>query len=170
MRYRILAILITLMAIAGLSAPAAFAASGPPLPSSCIVGDSYGSFHVMANAKQSLGITYHGPGNPVTVTSSPGDSTFVCVVSPSTYVIHNDAGNCFRMQDASNDFAIIEQTGCLDNNTNYQFQAFPHNGDYQFENVHFQKWLGTASCPPGNGTAVVGVPNAAGNCLTWLLQ
>jgi hypothetical protein len=174
MRYRISAILLTLMALVGLSAPAAFAAPQAQLPANCSQGQTYpasGSFHIIANANTSVGITYHGPGNLITVNDPPGDSIFICVNPPNTYVIHNAAGNCFRMRDASNDYTVIEETGCLDDNTNYRFQAFNiGSGHYQFENVHFGRWLGTTDCPPVNGSTVLGVPNAGGNCLTWLLQ
>ena len=62
------------------------------------------------------GITYHGTGNQVTVTSSPGDSTLEvasCLDGvPDAYVIHNDAGNCLRMHDKSSGYAVYEETNC----------------------------------------------------------
>ena len=178
MRYRISAILVTLMALIGLSASAASAASvasavpQAQLPTSCTQGQSYpstGSYHVLANANTSVGITYHGPGNLITVSSPPGDSVFICVNSPRTYIVRNASGHCFRMRDASNNYTVIEAPDCQNGNTNYQFQAFPFGSGFQFENVHFGRWLGV-NCPPVSGETVKGVLNAPGNCLTWILQ
>ena len=115
-------------------------------------------------------LSYHGPGNLVTVASTAqGDSKLICVDSSGIFIILNNAGNCIRMTDQSNDYQVMEENGCLNDNTNYQFKQFTvSTGHYQFENVHFQKWLGTESCPFSDGDVVEGVPNAAGNCLTWL--
>lgn len=72
------------------------------------------------------------------------------------------------MRDASNDYTVIEATGCQDDNANYQFEAVSVNGVYQFKNVNFSRWLGVI-CPPGNGSIVAGVPNTASYCFTWVL-
>ena len=172
MRYRISAIIIAVMALAGLAAPAAFADSTQrSLPASCTPGNTYDiSSHVVTNARTMLGIDYNGTGNPIVVDSSPGDTSFICAAAPNTYLFRNAFGHCFRMQDASNNFAVIETAGCENDNTNYRFLAFAVSGGrYQFQNVHFGRWLGTADCPPVNGSIVEGVPNAPGNCLTWLI-
>jgi len=173
MRYRISAMIIAVMALAGLAAPAAFADSTVlSLPGSCTPGKTYDiSSHVMANANTSVGIDYNGTGNPITVHNPPGDTSFICAAAPNTYLFRNAFGHCFRMQDASNNFAVIETGDCQNDNTNYRFLAFPvGNGRYQFQNVHFGRWLGTADCPPINGSRVLGVPNAPGNCLTWVIM
>jgi len=175
MHYRVSAIIIAVMAVAGLSAPAAFGAPVQlQLPVGCTVGKTYDiSSTIMVNANPSVGIAYHGVGNQVTVSSAPGDSSFICVAPPGTYVIRNAAGNCFRMRDASNDYSVIEQNGCQDDNTSYQFQASDTGGgSYQFVNVAFGRRLGIIGihCPPGNGSLVSGVPNSPGNCDSWIMQ
>jgi hypothetical protein len=173
MRYRIPAVLIAVMALIGLSAPIAFAASSQPSAGGCTPGQTFGPFHIVPNdTSTDIGIGYHGPGNLITLTDGPGDSTLVCVSSADIYVIHNNAGNCIRMRDASNDYTVMEESGCTDaqkDDTNYQFQLFTGNGGFQFKNIHFGRWLGV-TCPPANGSIVLGQPNAAGNCVTWLLQ
>lgn len=173
MRYRISAIVIAVLALAGLAAaPAAFADSTVlSLPASCMPGHTYDiSSHVVANANTSVGIDYNGTGNPIVVDNPPGDTSFICAAAPNTYLFSNAFGHCFRMQDASNNFAVIETPDCQNDNTNYRFLADSvGNGRYQFQNVHFGKWLGVG-CPPRNGEAVFGVPNAAGNCLTWVIM
>jgi hypothetical protein len=130
-----------------------------------------GPYHLKANAAPALGLTYHGVGNQVTVTPSIGDTTLQCVQAPDIYVLHNNAGNCIRITDASNDYNVIEESGCNTADTNYEWEGFPvSQGHVQFENLHFtNEWLGTEHCPPGNGDAVEGVPNQAGQCVTWIL-
>lgn len=174
MRYRVSVIIIAVMALAGLAAPAAFAASVQlQLPVGCTVGNTYAmSSNIVVNANPPVGFTYHGVGNQVTLSSTPGNSSFVCVASPNTYVIRNAAGNCFRMRDASNNYAVIEQNGCQDDNASYQFQAFDTGGGvYQFENVDFGQLLGVEGvfCGQGNGN-ISGVPNSPGNCDAWIMQ
>lgn len=154
------------------SAPAASAVSKthPLIADTCTPGQTYGPWHLVPDSNMALALAYHGPGNLVTVASKgKGDSRFICVDSSGVFVISNDAGNCIRMTDQSNDYQVMEENGCLNDNTNYQFKQFTASlGHYQFENVHFQQWLGTESCPSSDGDVVEGVPNAAGNCLTWL--
>lgn len=175
MRYRVSAIIIAVMALAGLSGPAAFAAPVQlQLPVGCTVGNTYDmSSNIMVNASPSVGIAYHGVGNQVTVNNTPGDSSFICVASPNTYVIRNAAGNCLRMRGASNNYAVVEQNGCQDDNASYQFQASDAgDGSYQFVNVGSGRWLGIIGihCVPGNDSLVSGVPNDPGNCDSWTMQ
>lgn len=175
MHYRVSAIIIAVMALAGLSVPAAFAASVQLLlPVGCTVGNTYDiSSNIVENSDPSAGFTYHGVGNPVTVSDTPGNSSFVCVASPNTYVIRNAAGNCFRMRDASNNYAVIEQNGCEDDNASYQFQAVDTGGGvYQFENAGSGRWLGIIGihCTPGYDAALSGVPNSPGNCDSWSVK
>jgi hypothetical protein len=175
MRYRIPAIAVVLLALAGLSAPAASAASAGSqthalIADTCTPGQTSGPWHLTPSSNRALALAYHGAGNPITVASTgKGDSSFICVDSSGIFIIRNNAGRCIRMTDQSNDYQVMEENGCLNDNTNYQFKQFTvGNGLYQFENVHFQQWLGTESCPSADGDVVEGVPNAAGNCLTWL--
>ncbi|HZR49019.1 MAG TPA: RICIN domain-containing protein [Streptosporangiaceae bacterium] len=175
MRYRVSAIIIAVMVLAGLSAPAAFADQVQlQLPVGCTVGNTYDvSSTIMVNANPSVGIAYHGVGNQVRVSNTPGDSSFICVASPNTYVIRNAAGNCLRMRDASNNYAVVEENGCQNDNASDQFQANDGgDGSYQFVNVGSGRWLGIIGihCTPGNDSLVSGVPNSPGNCDSWNMQ
>lgn len=174
MRYRIAAVLVATMALTGLSAaPATVAYASLYTRPAASCGLAPGPYHLEANAATSLGLTYHGVGNQLTVTSSIGDTTLECDVSPNIYVLHNDAGNCIRITDASNDFKVIEESGCSShlNDSNYQWEGFPEpNNRVVFENMHFlSEWLGTEHCRPGNGDGVEGVTSGGGTCLTWVL-
>jgi hypothetical protein len=182
MRHRIPVIVVTILALIGLAAPAASAASRPhPLIAGAVPSDivpiSCASFlgvtyHIMSNDDSSVGIDYQGTGKLTKVTTSPGDSNLTCVNSSSDYTdIHNNAGNCIRMRDASNNYTMIEETGCISGDANYQFQAYLNtsNGLVLFQNIHFGKWLGV-NCPVRNGKRVRGVHNAPGNCDSWILN
>ena len=122
MRYRIPVILAAVMAIIGLSAPAAFASPHLQQGDTCTVGRTYGPFNFVSNDKPSLGLHYNGVGKPATVTTSPSDVYTKCVVrSPATFVIRNAFGHCIRMHDASSNYIVVEENTCPTNNTNYQF-------------------------------------------------
>jgi hypothetical protein len=181
MRYRIPLVLAGVMAVIGLSAPAALASAPlastdqlPPANTACSVGTTYGPYHIMTNDNNSVGITYHGAVNQATVTTSPGDSRLEvaqCVGGSPIYVIHNAAGNCLRMHDASSGFGVYEQNGCDLSNTEEQFalEQGSNSSLYTFENIGWGLWLGV-NCPATNNEGVIGVQNAPGNCLNWQLQ
>jgi len=154
------------MTIIGLSAPATFASPHSPRLRNCSVGHHDGPFHLNLNGT-TLGLTYHGPGNPMNITSSPGDSTLVCAVSSGIYYIRNNAGNCIRMRDASAGYSVLEESGCQLGNTNYEFLQIANNGLFSWENIHFKQFLGVIGCPGTNGDPVVGVQPVTGNCLAW---
>ena len=175
MRHRIPAIVVMLLALIGLSAPVASAASGLAQPhalvaDTCTPGHTYGPYHLEPNSDVALAIAFHGPGNLVTVsTTGQADVSFICVDSSGIFIMRNNAGNCFRMTDQSNDYQVMEENGCLNDNTNYQFQqSTVSSGHYQFVNVHFGKYLGTESCPSSDGDVVEGVNTGGGTCVTWL--
>ena len=175
MRFRIAAVLVAVTALIGLSATVATVASASPHTRPAVsCGLAPGPYHLEANAATSLGLTYHGVGNQPTVTSSIGDTTLECDIPPNIYVLHNDAGNCIRITDASNDYNVIEESGCSNsqlNDSNYQWEGFPENNNrVVFENIHFpSQWLGTEHCPPRNGDGVEGVTGDGGTCPTWVL-
>lgn len=179
MRHRIPAIIVMLLALIGLSASAASAASAGSVgvkphalvADTCIKGKTYGPWHLEPNSRTTLALSYHGPGNLITVASTgKGDSHFVCVDPSGIFIILNNVGNCIRMTDQSNDYQVMEETGCLNDNTNYQFQQTTvGTGVYQFMNVHFQKLLGTESCPSADGDVVEGIPSGvSGTCVNWV--
>ncbi len=173
MRYRIAIILAAAMAVLGLSASGAFASTVPPglTKVSCTAIDNF-AYHVLTNDNHTVGIDYQGTGSLTKVTTSPGDSTFDCVGGGTDYLdIHNNAGNCIRMRDASNNYTMIEEVGCVPSNTNYEFQAWFDNATnrYEFQNIHFNKWL-AVNCPPENGSQVLGVNNVSGTCVKWQLS
>jgi hypothetical protein len=150
------------------SAPVASAGAHSGAAIGC--GEPPGPYHLETNANRTLGLTYHGVGNQVNVTPSIGDTTLQCAIPPDIYVLHNNAGNCVRITDASNDYKVIEQSGCILDNANYEWELFPVANGVQFENIHFpNEWLGTEHCDPGNGDGIEGVPNQAGQCVTWIL-
>jgi len=182
MRYRIPVILVAVMALIGLSAPAALA--GPNLshlrparslslalsvdiPVTCTNGRTYGPYHLMTNVDQSLGIHYPGPVNQAIVTSGPGDSYFYCF--HGAYFIHNANGNCLRMHDASSGYAVFEQNGCDHSNGGEEW--IPSHGTSSglrlFLNVQRLRYLGVPCfILPGDG--VFGYLDAPGNCVNWL--
>jgi len=160
---------VALLALIGLSAPAASASAAPHMRPAASCADGPGPYHLEANSARSLGLTYHGAGNQVTVTPSIGDTTLECV-GPDTYVLHNNAGNCIRMTDASNDYKVIEESGCNTSDTNYEWFGFDQgSGVIQFENAHFGEYLGTEHCIPGNGDGIEGVAPVTGQCINWVL-
>lgn len=172
MRYRVPVIAIALLALIGIFAPAASAGPNRRPAGGCQLGP--GPYHLKANAAKSLGLTYHGVGNQVTVTPNIGDTTLQCILAPNTYALHNAAGNCIRITDASNDYKVMEESGCsqASSDSNYQWFAFPNsnNNSVILENDHFlHEYLGTEHCVPGNGDGVEGVPDDSGQCLTWIL-
>lgn len=177
MHYRISVILAAVMALIGLAVPA-FASTNVPSTTSCFIGQSYGPYHIVTNDNHQ-GITYHGTGNQVTVTSSPGDSTLEvasCLDGvPDAYVIHNDAGNCLRMHDKSSGYAVYEETNCNLTNTDEAFILFAGTANNcsscrLLANVNFfQKYLGVI-CPPDSGDNIYGQDNASGNCINWILE
>jgi hypothetical protein len=178
MHYRIAVVLAMLIALTGLAAPAAFA--DPQLPiNSCTVGHNYGPYILLANDNQGLGITFPGPGNQATVTSilppgSPSNISFQCVSGTGIieYVIHNSNGNCLRMRDANNGYAVMEESGCNTNDLSERFVVHGPgtNGSKDtFQNDGEGRWLGV-SCGVQDGWKVWGVRNVSGNCLKWLLE
>jgi hypothetical protein len=186
MRYRIPLFLAAVAAVIGLSAPAALASPAPPPETGCFpVGTTFGPYHLDTNdnASAHLGITYHGTVNQATITSSPGDTRFevaACTVingiTVPIYVIHNSAsngGNCLRMHDNSVGFGVFEEPGCELGNADEQWILVYSNaaGTHgTFANLgQGGKWLGV-KCPASNNEGVIGVPNASGNCLTWLFE
>jgi hypothetical protein len=175
MRYRIPALLVAAMALIGLSAPVALASSQPQslLASSCKVGTNTIKYHVESNAGKGLYVHYNGSGKIATITTTPTDIYFKCVVSsPPTYVIHNAFNHCIRMRDASNNYTVLEEGTCNDGDSNYQFNVEQGSSTslVVFENVHFPtKFLGV-NCPARNGKRIRGVNNAAGNCVNWQLK
>jgi hypothetical protein len=174
MRHRIPAIVVMLLAIIGLSAPVASAASGLAQPhalvaDSCSPGHVYGPYHLEPGSNQATALSYHGPGNLATVsTLRQGDTNLMCVRSSGIFNILNDARNCVRMTDQSNDYQVMEEVACANDNANYEFQQITVNNGFQFVNVHFGKYLGTESCPSSDGDVVEGVGTGGGTCITWL--
>lgn len=173
MRYRIPLILATVTALIGLSASAAFAGPRQLTPTTCTGGTSP-AYHVLSNANTSVGITYHGEGNQATVTTSPGDTKFevaACIGSTPIYVIHNDAGNCLRMHDASSNYGVYEEENCELNNTEEWWEEGfnPSNGLPQFYNIHWGLYLGV-TCPANPGSGLRGQTNLGGTCITWILH
>ena len=71
------------------------------------------------------------------------------------------------MTDQSNDYQMIEEPQCENNNANYEFQQITVSSGFQFVNVHFGKFLGTESCPSSDGNVVEGVGTGGGTCITW---
>jgi hypothetical protein len=172
MRWRIAIILAAALAMFGVSALGAFASTVPPglTRVNCTALENF-AYHVLANDNHTVGIDYQGTGNLIKVTATPGDSNFSCTGVSDYLDIHNNADNCMRMRDASNNYTMIEEVGCLPTNTNYEFQAWFDNATnrYEFQNVHFGKWL-AVNCPPEPGGEVLGVDNVSGTCLKWQLQ
>ena len=172
MRYRMPVILAAVMAVIGLSAPAALAG---PLPSAnnCPVGETSPPYHIVTNTNQSLGITYHGPGNQATITSSPGISRFEvagCLSNGlAVWVIHNSSDNCLRMHDESSGYGIFEEDGCDLDNFSEQWVQVPNGGLFHYQNRATGQFLGV-SCPPDNGDGVIGLPNTPESCLDWQLN
>jgi len=180
MRYRIPVILVAVMALIGLSAPAALAGPNLPhlrparslslalsIPVNCTNGTTYGPYHLMTNVDHSLGLHYPGPGNQAIVTSNPGKSYFYC--NHGVYAIHNANGNCLRMHDASSGYAVFEQSGCDYSNGGEEW--IPYNGSSSglrlFQNVERLKYMGV-ECFILSGDPVFGYPDAPGNCINWL--
>ena len=174
MRHRITAIIVMLLALTGLSASAASTASASPQPhslvaDSCTPGQTSGPYHLTPVSGIALALSYHGVGNLITVaTTRQGDTSFICVNSSGIFMMRNNAGNCIRMTDQSNDFQVKEVSPCQNGNTNFEFQqSTVGTGRYQFLNVHFGKFLGTESCPSSDGDVVEGVGTGGGTCITW---
>ena len=178
MHYRIAVALATFMVLTSLTVPAASAA--PQLPiNSCTVGHDYGPYILLANDNQSLGIHFNGPGTQATVTdlfdtNGPSNLYFKCVSGQSIieYVIHNNNGNCLRMRNAANGYAVMEENGC--NSTDLQERFVPHGPGADGSKNIFQddgegQWLGVI-CGVQDGWKVWGVRNASGTCLNWLLE
>jgi hypothetical protein len=178
MRYRIAVVLATLMVLTGLTAPAASAASQLPI-SSCTVGHDYGPYILLANDNQGLGIHYNGPGTQATVTSifdtnGPSNLYFQCVSGSYIveYVIHNHNGNCLRMRNASNGYAVMEESGC--NTTDLQQRFVPSGSGCSGCVIAFQddgegQMLGV-TCGVQDGWKVWGEPDVSGSCFRWLIE
>lgn len=169
MRYRSLVILVAFIAVIGLSAPAAFAESNPsPTHGNGITATVAGPFHIIANDNTSVGITYPGTGDQATITSNPGTS-YLEGATASTWVIHNSNGNCLRMRDANNNYAVMEESGCNTSDKNEQFVWTIPNSTSQFKNVATGQYLGV-SCPAKNGNKVWGVTGNSGTCYNWQMR
>ena len=156
MHYRALPIVAVIMAILGLSAPAALAATPQA---------QHGPYHIMANSNHSVGIVYPGSGSDVYVSTSPGQS-FVTYFKNHEWQIYNSGRNCLRMQDAHNGYTVLEEHGCSTSDESQLWYRYHANGLWQFENVATKQFLGV-SCPAENGYGVRGVSESAGNCYNW---
>jgi Ricin-type beta-trefoil lectin domain-like len=169
MRYRILAIFGALTAILSLSAPAASGSSNlssaNPVPMALC-----DPCYFWANDNTSVGITYPGIGNQATVTTSPGNST-VMELSSGYVMIQNNNGNCLRMRDANNGYAVMEEEGCNSGDNNELFSTgYDIQGNYVywvFQNVATGRYLGVA-CGVQNGWKLWGESGASGTCYRWL--
>lgn len=173
MRYRILAVLAALTAAIGLAAAAAPAASAAVSARYVrYITPRLGPYNIMTNDNHSVGITYPGPGNQATITTNPGNS-HVTQLGGGIVTIHNDNGNCLRMRDAANSFAVMEESGCspsTDANERWVFEVNSNDPQlFAFKNVATGQFLGV-TCPAKNGNKVWGEPNQAGTCIQWLLQ
>jgi hypothetical protein len=131
-----------------------------------------GPFHIMTNDNHSVGITYPGAGNQATITTNPGNS-HVTQLGGGIVYIHNDNGNCLRMRDAANSFAVMEESGCSQNtdpNERWVFLVGANNSQlFAFQNVATGQFLGV-TCPAKDGNKVWGEPNQSGTCINWLLE
>src|SRR5438128_289054 len=56
-------------------------------------------------------------------TSGPSNLYFKCASGTGIieYVIHNNNGNCLRMRDANNGYAVMEERGCTTTDLNERF-------------------------------------------------
>ena len=169
MHYRIATALVVFVALIGLPAPAAFAAPNPLLAKSCTVGQDTTPAHVMTNDNSAVGIAFPGPGNQAIVTTSPARTSFKCVDPADGYVIHDQRGHCLRMRDASNNFAVMEESSCNDSDNNERFVPFLdlHNSQLEeFLNIGTGDYLGVV-CGVQNGWKIWGVSGASGTCFNW---
>ena len=146
----------------------------PGLPvTDCQPGKNYGPYHLMTNADSSIGIEYHGEGTQVNATSNPGDTYFYCIRPgqlSSAYAIHNAAGNCLRMHDASSGYAVYEEEGCNYSNTEEQWEPShgTSSGRYIFSNFGRLLLSMGINCFPLPPVTVSGYPDQPGNCVNWI--
>jgi hypothetical protein len=175
MRFRIGVILVALMALTGLSAPVAFASShlpsaGPDLPLTpgCTVGTTYGPWDLVPNVNPAVGVTYPGVGKQATVTSNSGSTYFKCLGGGGTYDIYNSNGNCLRMRDGNNGYAVMEESGCNESDEAELFNAYQGSGTglVIFQNIATLRYLGVA-CPGEDGWKIWGETGATGTCVNW---
>jgi hypothetical protein len=171
MFHRVSAILAVLMTVVGLSASAAFAAANQ---SSAASGTSTASstsppYFLVENDNGLYGITYTGPGNQATITDRYGQSHFI-YLGNQIVAIANSNGNCLRMRDASQSYAVMEENGC---NTGDLAEQFLKNctttGTPEictFLNEEQGQYLGE-SCPAHDGNKVWGESGATGTCFKW---
>lgn len=138
------------------------------------VGDSavsetnYGPIQILTNDNNSVGITYPGTGKQATITSQPGNSY---VIDEGTYyIIRNSNGNCLRMRDANNSYAVMEESGCQlgDNNEHFRLTFLTGSNTVLFYDVGTLRYLGE-SCPAKNGNKIWGEPDSTGTCIQWIL-
>jgi hypothetical protein len=127
---------------------------------------NYGPVQILTNDNNSVGITYPGIGEQATITSQPGTSY---VIEESTYfIIRNSNGNCLRMRDANNNYAVIEENGCRLGDHNERFLLNFTGNTVTFYNIGTGYYLGE-SCPAKNGNKIWGESGDSGTCVQWIL-
>lgn len=171
MLHRVSAVLAMLITVLGLSASAAFATANQ---SSAAGGTSTASstsppYYLVENDNGLYGITYRGPGNQVTITDQYGQSHFI-YLGNEIVAIANSNGNCLRMQDENNSYAVMEENGC---NTADPAEQFLKNCTTTgtprictFLNEEQGQYLGE-SCPAHDFNKVWGESGATGTCYRW---
>lgn len=133
---------------------------------SAVSGTNYGPIQILTNDNASLGITYPGTGHQATITSQPGNSY---VIQESTYyIIRNSNGNCLRMRDANNSYAVMEESGCNLGDNNERFHLEYTGNTVAFYDIGTGYYLGE-SCPAKNGNKIWGESGASGTCVQWIL-